>query len=51
MYGLLNELIIPSVQSKEVVLREEGLHCLGLCCCLDKVCGSNELAAYIYGMR
>ena len=43
LYGVLNELIVPSVQSKEAVIREEGLHCLGLCCTLDKV------NIYIYG--
>ncbi|KAI8334445.1 nuclear condensing complex subunit [Chlamydoabsidia padenii] len=36
IYGLLNQLIVPAVQSKEAVLREEGLHCLGLVCHLDK---------------
>ncbi|GAB5588119.1 chromosome condensation complex Condensin [Umbelopsis nana] len=51
MYGLLNELIIPSVQSKEVVLREEGLHCLGLCCCLDKTLGLHNVPLFIHCIR
>ncbi|KAI9283993.1 nuclear condensing complex subunit [Umbelopsis sp. AD052] len=51
MYGLLNELIIPSVQSKEVVLREEGLHCLGLCCCLDKTLGLHNVPLFIHCIK
>ncbi|CAG8669095.1 15760_t:CDS:10 [Dentiscutata erythropus] len=36
MYGLMNEIIIPNIQSHEPVLRELGIHCLGLCCILDQ---------------
>ncbi|KAL0094771.1 nuclear condensing complex subunit [Phycomyces blakesleeanus] len=43
LYGLLNELIVPSVKSNETVLLEEGLHCLGLFCCLDKTLGQHNL--------
>ncbi|CAM0139960.1 unnamed protein product [Umbelopsis sp. WA50703] len=51
MYGLLNELIIPSVQSKEVILREEGLHCLGLCCYLDKALGLHNVPLFIHCIK
>lgn len=34
--GLIQELIVPSVQSKDAALREQGLVCLGLCSLLDK---------------
>ncbi|EJC98309.1 uncharacterized protein FOMMEDRAFT_96961 [Fomitiporia mediterranea MF3/22] len=34
--GVLEELIVPSVQRKELVLREKGLTCLGLCCLIAK---------------
>ena len=33
--GLIQELIVPTVQSKDAVLREQGLVCLGLCSLLD----------------
>lgn len=35
--GLVHEVIVPSVRSKEAEVRELGLVCLGLCCLLDKV--------------
>jgi condensin complex subunit 3 len=35
--GLVHELIVPSVRSKEPQIREQGLICLGLCSLLDKV--------------
>ncbi|KAL5523223.1 YCG1_2 [Sanghuangporus sanghuang] len=34
--GVLEELIVPSVQRKELALREKGLVCLGLCCLIAK---------------
>ncbi|CCU99678.1 unnamed protein product [Malassezia sympodialis ATCC 42132] len=34
--GLIQELIVPTVQSKDAALREQGLICLGLCSLLDK---------------
>ena len=37
MLGLIHELIVPSVKSKESEIREQGLICLGLCSLLDKV--------------
>ncbi|WFD26291.1 chromosome condensation complex Condensin, subunit G [Malassezia nana] len=33
--GLIQELIVPTVQSKDAALREQGLVCLGLCALLD----------------
>jgi condensin complex subunit 3 len=35
--GVLTDLIIPSVKSKELEIREKGLVCLGLCCLIAKV--------------
>ncbi|CAG8623997.1 6418_t:CDS:10, partial [Scutellospora calospora] len=40
MYDLMNEIIIPNIQSHEPVLRELDIHCLGLCCILDQ---GNEI--------
>ncbi|KZO96900.1 putative mitotic chromosome condensation-related protein [Calocera viscosa TUFC12733] len=34
--GLLPELIIPAVRSKDPALREQGLTCIGLCSLIDK---------------
>ncbi|KAI7850196.1 nuclear condensing complex subunit [Circinella umbellata] len=48
LYGVLNELIVPSVQSKEAVIREEGLHCLGLCCTLDKTLGHHNILLFAH---
>ncbi|KAI9245790.1 nuclear condensing complex subunit [Helicostylum pulchrum] len=47
LYGLLNDLIVPAVQNSDVVLREEGLHCLGLCCTLDKTLAQHNVALFI----
>lgn len=33
--GLIQELIVPTVQSRDAALREQGLVCLGLCSLLD----------------
>jgi condensin complex subunit 3 len=35
--GILGELILPAVKSKELALREKGLISLGLCCLIAKV--------------
>ncbi|KAI7876242.1 hypothetical protein K492DRAFT_167295 [Lichtheimia hyalospora FSU 10163] len=51
LYGILNELIVPSVQSKEVVLREEGLHCLGLACALDKHLGHHNIPLFVHCLK
>jgi len=37
LHGLVAELIVPSVQTKDYEIRSQGLVCLGLCCLLDKV--------------
>lgn len=34
--SLLDDLIVPAVRSHEAPIRERGLHCLGLCCILDR---------------
>ncbi|CCM04766.1 uncharacterized protein FIBRA_06956 [Fibroporia radiculosa] len=34
--GILGELIIPSVKRKEMILRQKGLICLGLCCLIAR---------------
>ncbi|BGP37334.1 chromosome condensation complex Condensin, subunit G [Rhodotorula kratochvilovae] len=36
LHGLVAELIVPSVQTKDYEIRAQGLVCLGLCCLLDK---------------
>ncbi|GAA5841466.1 hypothetical protein JCM9279_000662 [Rhodotorula babjevae] len=36
LHGLVAELIVPSVQTKDYEIRSQGLVCLGLCCLLDK---------------
>ncbi|KAF8605217.1 hypothetical protein BDV93DRAFT_543748 [Ceratobasidium sp. AG-I] len=45
LHGLVPDLIIPSIQSKDPKLRERGLVCLGLCCLIDKrmTAGSYQL--------
>ncbi|KAG9299295.1 hypothetical protein G9A89_013943 [Geosiphon pyriformis] len=48
MYGLLNDLIAPSVQSREPIIREMGVHCLGLCCLLDQVLARENLVLFIH---
>ena len=35
--GLVIELIVPAVKTKDVEVRAAGLRCLGLACLLDKV--------------
>ncbi|KAI8100193.1 nuclear condensing complex subunit [Halteromyces radiatus] len=48
IYGLLNQLVIPAVQNKEIVLREEGLHCLGLVCHLDKTLAMHNIPLFVH---
>lgn len=45
LHGLVAELIVPSVQTKDYEIRAQGLVCLGLCCLLDKVRHSTPRAA------
>ena len=47
MYGLLNDLIVPAVQNADTLLRQEGLHCLGLCCTLDKRLAQHNITLFI----
>lgn len=51
--GVLEELIVPSVQRKELALREKGLECLGLCCLIAKVRSTLSFtgAAVTYTLR
>lgn len=37
MYGILNEFIIPNLQSRDPTSHELSIHCLGLSCLLDQV--------------
>lgn len=37
LHGLVAELIVPAVKTKDYDVRAQGLICLGLCCLLDKV--------------
>ena len=37
LHGLVAELIVPAVKTKDFEVRAQGLICLGLCCLLDKV--------------
>ncbi|KAG2088380.1 nuclear condensing complex subunit, partial [Suillus discolor] len=41
--GILGELIIPAVKRKELVLREKGLICLGLCSFLGQIRTAPEV--------
>ncbi|KAG1100112.1 hypothetical protein G6F42_017722 [Rhizopus arrhizus] len=47
LYGLLIDLIVPAVQDGDSLLRQEGLHCLGLCCTLDKGLAQHNVALFI----
>ncbi|KAI7899163.1 nuclear condensing complex subunit [Cokeromyces recurvatus] len=47
LYGLLNDLIVPAVQSSDPLLRQEGLHCLGLCCMLDKRLAQHNIDLFV----
>ena len=40
--AVLRELVVPAIQTKEVVVRERGLTALGLCCMIHKVGHSFE---------
>lgn len=47
LYGLLNDLIAPAVQNADALVRQEGLHCLGLCCTLDKRLAQHNIILLI----
>ncbi|KAG8917004.1 hypothetical protein FRC02_003417 [Tulasnella sp. 418] len=46
-HGLLPELIIPAVRSKEPLMRERGLVCLGLCCLIDKKVALSSFPLFV----
>ncbi|KAG1834854.1 nuclear condensing complex subunit [Suillus variegatus] len=45
--GILGELIIPAVKRKELVLREKGLICLGLCCLIARRMALNSFQLFL----
>ncbi|MCJ1310382.1 hypothetical protein MMC25_004046 [Agyrium rufum] len=45
---MLNNLVVPAVRSHEAPIRERGLHCLGLCCLLDKTLASENLSLFLH---
>ena len=47
MEGILGELIIPAVQSKELALRERGLVSLGLCCLIARRMAMNSFQLFL----
>ncbi|KAL1915094.1 uncharacterized protein VTP21DRAFT_7575 [Calcarisporiella thermophila] len=51
LYGLLNQLVIPAVRSFNPVMREEGLHCLGLCCFLDESLAFQNIQLFVYCIK
>ncbi|RIB19265.1 nuclear condensing complex subunit [Gigaspora rosea] len=51
IYGLMNEIIIPNIQSNEPVLRELGIHCLGLCCILDQPLAVENYNLFMHCLR
>ncbi|CAG8494900.1 11036_t:CDS:10 [Ambispora leptoticha] len=48
VYGLLNDLVAPSVQSHEPLIREMGVQCLGLSCLLDQTLARENLLLFIH---
>ncbi|KAL5480828.1 YCG1_1 [Sanghuangporus weigelae] len=49
--GVLEELIVPSVQRKELALREKGLVCLGLCCLIAKNMALSSFQLFLSQVR
>ena len=47
MEGILGELIVPAVKRKELVLREKGLVCLGLCCLIARRMALNSFQLFL----
>jgi condensin complex subunit 3 len=45
--GILGELIVPAVKRKELVLREKGLVCLGLCCLIARRMALNSFQLFL----
>ncbi|CAG8487553.1 10782_t:CDS:10 [Ambispora gerdemannii] len=51
VYGLLNDLVAPSVQSHEPIIREMGVQCLGLSCLLDQTLARENLLLFIHCVK
>ncbi|RIB20451.1 nuclear condensing complex subunit [Gigaspora rosea] len=51
IYGLMNEIIIPNIQSHEPELRELGIQCLGLCCLLDQPLAVENYNLFMHCLR
>lgn len=47
----MNDLIVPAVQNSDTTLREIGLHCLGLCCTLDRELAQHNTALFIHCIK
>ncbi|KAI9449685.1 nuclear condensing complex subunit [Lactarius psammicola] len=45
--GILGELIVPAVKRKELILREKGLVCLGLCCLIARRMALNSFQLFL----
>lgn len=45
--GILGELIVPAVKRKELILREKGLICLGLCCLIARRMALNSFQLFL----
>ncbi|KZT37030.1 hypothetical protein SISSUDRAFT_988304 [Sistotremastrum suecicum HHB10207 ss-3] len=45
--GVLTDLIVPAVRRKEMVLREKGLLCLGLCCLIAKKMAISSFGLFL----
>ncbi|KAK9476378.1 nuclear condensing complex subunit [Lipomyces japonicus] len=48
LVNLLDSLIIPSVRSHQAPIRERGIHCLGLCCLLDKDLAIEHIVLFLH---
>jgi condensin complex subunit 3 len=51
VFGLLNEIILPATLSTKSALRDLGMHCLGLCCYLDKALAKEKVEQFLYAVR
>jgi condensin complex subunit 3 len=47
MHGLISQLIVPSVRSKDETVRDRGFKCLGLCCLLDAKMALNTFQLFL----
>ena len=45
--GFLSKLIMPAVKRKELMLREKGLVCLGLCCLIAQRMALNSFQLFL----